>query len=185
MASSRDVRRLALVLLYQLDARGPEDVAGVLSLTDSWSAESEIGGADAGLLLGDEGVGLFREAEAEPFTPRDGRRAAALARAAYENREAADREMAELAPEWPTHRLAAIDRAILRLAHAEMTSGMTPPKVAVNEAVELAKDFSTEKSPAFVNGLLGKVLKRVQGTAAAEALPAAEPVPAPETVDRA
>ena len=53
----------------------------------------------------------------------------------------------------------------MRLAHFEMTSGRTPPKVAVNEAVELAKSFSTERSPAFINGLLGKVLKRVLGSA--------------------
>ncbi|MEO0715978.1 MAG: transcription antitermination factor NusB, partial [Planctomycetota bacterium] len=43
----------------------------------------------------------------------------------------------------------------------EMTRTETPPKAAVNEAVELAKRFSTEKSPAFVNALLDKVLKRV------------------------
>ena len=54
-----------------------------------------------------------------------------------------------------------MDRAILRLAHYEMTSGRTNPKVVVNEAVELAKEFSTERSPAFVNGVLDKVLKRM------------------------
>ena len=42
-----------------------------------------------------------------------------------------------------------------------MTSGRTAPKVVVNEAVELAKEFSTERSPAFVNGVLDKILKRV------------------------
>ena len=44
-----------------------------------------------------------------------------------------------------------------------MTSGKTQPKIAVNEAVELAKEFGTDRSPAFVNGLLDKVLKRVLG----------------------
>ncbi len=47
-----------------------------------------------------------------------------------------------------------MDRAILRLAHYEIVSGVTPAKVAVNEAVELASLFSTEKSPSFINGLL-------------------------------
>jgi N utilization substance protein B len=44
-----------------------------------------------------------------------------------------------------------------------MSTKASPPKAVVNEAVELAKQFSTDKSPAFVNALLGKVLKRLQG----------------------
>jgi N utilization substance protein B len=88
-------------------------------------------------------------------------------------RAAADAEFLELAPEWPTNRLAAVDRAILRLAHFEMTSGRTPPKIAVNEAVELAKHYSTEKSPAFINGLLDKVLKRLEPAAPDEPEPSA------------
>ncbi len=79
----------------------------------------------------------------------------------------ADAEFSRLAPAWPSHRLAAVDRAILRLAHFEMSSGRTPPKVAVNEAVELAKEFGTDRSPAFVNGLLDKVLRRVLAEAQA------------------
>ena len=84
--------------------------------------------------------------------------------------------MTELAPYWPTHRQAAVDRAILRLAHYEMMSGQTPPKVVVNEAVELAKRFSTERSPSFVNALLDKVLKDVL----AAAIPSGEEHPTPE-----
>ena len=52
-------------------------------------------------------------------------------------------------------------RAILRLAHYEMTATDAAPKQVVSDAVELAKHFSTDRSPAFVNALLGKVLKRV------------------------
>ena len=48
-----------------------------------------------------------------------------------------------------------------------MTAALAPPKAAVNEAVELAKAFSTDKSPSFINGLLSRVLKRVAGEAAA------------------
>jgi hypothetical protein len=80
-------------------------------------------------------------------------------------------------PDWPSRRLAPIDRAILRLAHFEMTSGRTPPKVAINEAVELAKAFSTEKSPAFINGLLGKVLKRLLRGGGREDPPTPQAVP--------
>ena len=68
---------------------------------------------------------------------------------------------AELAPEWPAHRMPAIDRAVLRLAFFEMHHSTNPPKAVVNEAVELAKHFSTADSPKFINALLDKVLKRV------------------------
>ena len=43
--------------------------------------------------------------------------------------------------------------------HYEMTSGTTPPKVTINKAIELAKEFSTEKSPLFINGVLDKIYK--------------------------
>ena len=55
---------------------------------------------------------------------------------------------------WRFERLAAIDRAILRLAMHELRAGETPPKVVLNEAVELAKKFSSEESGPFVNGVL-------------------------------
>ena len=60
---------------------------------------------------------------------------------------------------WRFERLAAIDRAILRLAIHEMSFTDTPPKVVLNEAVELAKKFSSEESGAFVNGVLDSVHK--------------------------
>lgn len=63
---------------------------------------------------------------------------------------------------WRFERLAAIDRAILRLAIHEMSSGDTPPKVVLNEAVALAKKFSSEGSSAFVNGVLDSVHKSLQ-----------------------
>ncbi len=60
---------------------------------------------------------------------------------------------------WRFERLAAIDRAILRLAIHEMGATDTPPKVVLNEAVELAKKFSSEEAGAFVNGVLDSVHK--------------------------
>jgi transcription antitermination protein NusB len=133
MATARNIRRLAFQALYQLDARGAEDV---ITVRESLS-------------------------RADGYNDEEREQAFELAVGAYDGRAEADQEMVALAPEWPVHRQAAVDRAILRLAHYEMTSGRTHPKVAVNEAVELAKEFSTEKSPAFINGLLDKVLKRV------------------------
>lgn len=134
MATPRDVRRFAFQLLFQIDARGGVDNPAAL-LADI--EENEI------------------------LTPNERDKAAKVALNAYAQRAVADATMAELAPTWPAHRQAAVDRAILRLAYYEMTAGGLNPKIVVNEAVELAKAFSTEKSPAFVNGLLDKVLKRV------------------------
>lgn len=59
---------------------------------------------------------------------------------------------------WQLDRLSITDRNILRIAIAEMLFAETPPKVALNEAVDLGKKYSTEDSSAFINGLLDKVL---------------------------
>jgi len=66
------------------------------------------------------------------------------------------------ADNWRFERLAAIDRAILRLAIHEMNGTDTPPKVVLNEAVDLAKKFSSEDSGAFVNGVLDAVHKSLK-----------------------
>jgi N utilization substance protein B len=63
---------------------------------------------------------------------------------------------------WRFERLAAIDRAILRLAIHEMKSADTPAKVVLNEAVDLAKKYSSEESGGFVNGVLDSVHKSLQ-----------------------
>jgi N utilization substance protein B len=63
---------------------------------------------------------------------------------------------------WRFERMAAIDRAILRLAIHEMNGRDTPPKVVLNEAVELAKKFSSAESGAFVNGVLDAVHKSLK-----------------------
>jgi len=72
-----------------------------------------------------------------------------------------DRMVAECASEWPVDELALIDRNILRMALWEfVVSGETPVKVAINEAVELAKRFGSDSSPRFVNGVLGTLANR-------------------------
>ena len=81
---------------------------------------------------------------------------------AWTAREAMDKWIERLAPQWPPRRQPGVDRSILRLAAWEMTAGQTPPKVVIDSAIELAKSFSTEQSPAFVNGVLDSVLKEKQ-----------------------
>ncbi len=88
------------------------------------------------------------------------RDALTMATAAWNARDVADQWVVRLAPQWPTRRQPGVDRSILRLAVWELTGGTsTPPKVAIDEAIELAKEFSTEQSPAFVNGVLDAILK--------------------------
>jgi N utilization substance protein B len=72
-----------------------------------------------------------------------------------------DQVMAELAPEWPVDQIAVVDRNVLRIAIFELLfDSDTPPKVAINEAVELAKMFGSDSSPRFVNGVLGSLANR-------------------------
>jgi N utilization substance protein B len=66
------------------------------------------------------------------------------------------------ADNWRFERMAAIDRAILRLAIYELRAAETPPKVILNEAVDLAKKYSSEESGAFVNGVLDGVHKSLK-----------------------
>ena len=129
MISPRDIRRCALQALYQFDA-GVEPSDDVRASLDRSPGPEEAH---------DKGY--------------------KLAVRAWDLRADADSVVAELTPEWPTHRQPVIDRSLLRLAWYEMTAGGTPPKVVINEAVELAKEFSTERSPMFINGVLDKIYK--------------------------
>ena len=72
-----------------------------------------------------------------------------------------DQFIAEHAPEWPLDQVAIIDRNIIRIALWEFAvSDNIPTKVAINEAVELAKTFGSDSSPRFVNGVLGSLASR-------------------------
>jgi transcription antitermination protein NusB len=75
--------------------------------------------------------------------------------------EQLDQFIANHAPEWPLDQVAIIDRNILRIALWEIAvSSQTPVKVAINEAVELAKVYGSDSTPRFVNGVLGSLANR-------------------------
>lgn len=75
------------------------------------------------------------------------------------SRTTLDQLISDHAPEWPVDELAIIDRSILRIALWELAlSENTPLKVAINEAVELAKRFGSDSAPRFVNGVLGALV---------------------------
>jgi N utilization substance protein B len=84
-----------------------------------------------------------------------------IVRGALESAEEIDSLVEESAPAWPINELAVIDRNILRLSIWELLIwGETPLKVAINEAVELAKRYGSDSAPRFVNGVLGTLAGR-------------------------
>lgn len=67
----------------------------------------------------------------------------------------------ETSKNWKISRMSAVSRSIVRLAVAEITYTDVPPKVAINEAVEIAKVYDDDKAPAFVNGVLNKIARQI------------------------
>jgi N utilization substance protein B len=132
MLNRRKARELALQVLFAWDAHGENDLAMAQQVTGDSNDDQ-----------------LAREAMR-------------IAGGAWSNREVADNWVLRLAPQWPPRRQPGVDRNILRLAVWELTHTDTPPKVVIDEAIELAKNYSTEQSPSFVNGVLDAVLKEVK-----------------------
>lgn len=70
-----------------------------------------------------------------------------------------DEKIKKCAPEWPIEKISKTDLAILRLATFELIEASQPPKVVIDEAIELAKEFGNPTSPKFINGVLGSILE--------------------------
>lgn len=87
-----------------------------------------------------------------------------------------DELLQPVAPEWPINQIVRMDRVVLRLGAYELTYGSgVPPKVVINEAVELAKAFGGENSSKFINGVLGTVLRQQEGDDKDTPKPSKEP----------
>ncbi len=84
----------------------------------------------------------------------------AIVQGVMNKRDELDQVIGHFAPEWPVSQIAAIDRNILRIALWEINFNDTPIKVAINEAVELAKEYGAETSSRFVNGVLGAATRK-------------------------
>lgn len=126
-----EARSLALKAMYEFDASGhpPE------SVIERLLKESD---------LGQEGRDFARE----------------LVKGASISKEDIDQTLGSLAPSWPLDQTPLVDRNILRLAAFEMKyQRLTPSKVVINEAVELAKTYGGDSSSRFVNGVLGSLLE--------------------------
>jgi len=125
----RKARAIALQALYEIDSVGHEMEAVVSHLL-----------AEGG--LSEENNAFIRE----------------LVSKVIQNEEKIDRNIQTFAPAWPIEQIPVVDRNILRLAIFEILfDNRVSVKVAINEAVELAKKFGGDNSPKFVNGVLGSV----------------------------
>jgi len=134
MGLRRDGREAAIQFLYQFDTHKPANV--------------------------DQSLIAFWEQNDYPKNVRDF--ANDLLRGALEKLPEVDAKIRTLADNWDFERLAAVDRNILRLAVYEMLfRPEIPPVVSINEAIEIAKKFSTAESGKFVNGLLDRVKKEL------------------------
>ena len=125
---------------------------------------------------------MARQAAAETDDPPVVREEAIpIAQAAWDQRSVADRWVERVAPDWPTHRQPPVDRNVLRLSTWELLNTKTPPKVVIDEAIEMAKHFSTQQAASFVNAVMDKIVKEHQAITSGLGAPAAaSPPPNPE-----
>jgi len=165
MGKRREARERAVQFLFQYDLNPPEDLAGALD--EFWENQSaaaiadERGGAHWGQPT-DLPPPTSEESETRLF-------ADPLIRGVLENREAIDEKIRINAKNWDFHRIAAVDRNVMRLAIYEMLFRQDiPPVVSINEAVDIAKKFSTQDSGKFVNGILDKIRGEVLRAARSE-----------------
>ena len=86
-----------------------------------------------------------------------------LTHGVFDHMQYLDESIQPIAPEWPIGSIASIDRNVLRIGYYELefSSEQVPPKVAINEAVELAKAFGSDNSSKFINGVLGTALRKL------------------------
>lgn len=130
MAGKRhQARVLALQALFEMDTVGHSPDKAIDRLTETTQASKEV----------------------RQF-------AASLVRGVLEHKQTIDDTIQKTAPAWPLDQIPAVDRNILRLAIYEiLIDNKVPMRAAINEAVELAKEFGGENSPKFINGVLGSV----------------------------
>lgn len=147
MASNRHLGRIvALQTLYELDFR----------------RESEDETFDLGLVL-KRNIRRYESTVDDVFFIEQ------LVRGVAEHEKELDDELRPLAPEWPLEQIARMDRVVLRIGLYELRHEPdVPPKVVINEAVELAKAFGGDNSSKFINGVLGTALKNSTSEAAAK-----------------
>jgi N utilization substance protein B len=154
MGKRREARERAVQFLFQHDLNPPPDLSAALE--HFWESQR------AAAIAEEKGAANWGEpVELPPPTVEEAAVrlfADPLIRGTLEFRDEADGVIKKHAKNWDLHRIAAVDRNILRLAIYEMLHrDDIPPVVSINEAVDIAKKFSTQGSGKFVNGILDKV----------------------------
>jgi N utilization substance protein B len=99
---------------------------------------------------------FFAGREASPAATRH---ATALVQAFWQRRKRIDKAIAESAERWALARISLVERNIMRIAVLELTGDEVPPRVALNEAIEIGREFGGEDSPRFINGVLDRIMK--------------------------
>ena len=154
MGKRREARERAVQFLFQHDLNRPDDLDRALE--QFWESQR------AAAIAEEKGTANWGQpVELPPPTTDEAAMrlfAEPLIRGALEYRDEADAIITKHAKNWELHRIAAVDRNILRLAIYEMLHrDDIPPIVSINEAVDIAKKFSTQDSGKFVNGILDKI----------------------------
>jgi N utilization substance protein B len=154
MGTRREARERAVQFLFQYDLNKPEDLEHALN--QFWDSQR------AGAIAEDKADARWGEKfELPPVSAEESALrvfAEPLIRGVLENQAEVDSQIVKYAKNWDIHRMAVVDRNVLRLAIFEMLHrDDIPPVVSINEAVDIAKKFSTEDSGKFVNGILDKV----------------------------
>ncbi len=158
MGMRRQARERAVQFLFQHDLNPPEDLE--VALNHFWDSQR------ASALAEDKGPATWgQKTEAPPPSSEEATLrlfAEGLVRGVLKERDSLDETIRKYAKNWDLRRMAAVDRNILRLAIYEMLyRDDIPPVVSINEAVDIAKKFSTQDSGKFVNGILDKVKAEV------------------------
>jgi len=173
MGKRREARERAVQFLFQNDLNPPEDLQAALE--QFWQSQR------AAAIAEDKATATWGQAVELPPPTTDEAAvrlfADPLIRGALEHRDESDAVIVKHAKNWELHRIAAGDRNILRLAIFEMLHREDiPPVVSINEAVDIAKKFSTQDSGKFVNGILDKIRAEILRPArTAKDAPAATP----------
>jgi N utilization substance protein B len=101
---------------------------------------------------------LAAQEASKPVAARVGK----LVQGFWGRRQSIDDRIAAAATNWDLSRISPVERNVMRVAVVELLSANTPPKVALNEAIEIGREFGGENSPRFINGVLDVVFKRQQ-----------------------
>ncbi len=154
MGKRREARERAVQFLFQHDLNPPDDLSAALE--HFWESQR------AAAIAEEKSVATWGQpVELPPPTAEEiaiREFADPLIRGTLQHRDEADTIIRKYAKNWELHRIAAVDRNVLRLAIYEMLYREDiPPVVSINEAVDIAKKFSTQDSGKFVNGILDKV----------------------------